>query len=287
MKKILTIIILVLIAGYTAFFPSIQGSQIPQEAFAHGGSNDECENGNDINPVNSNLATYTAPNGQIVTGVCIKAGNKPFGDGHSDILTNGTYDNGCFTVSGVGTQTVTVVRNFDSNTCQGISHIDVYVSSQPTNTPTITATPTITGTITPSGTITPTPTDYTTPTPTTFDCPDGQEYDSGLQICISCPGGGDCEVIIGSPTPTATISASPTPTATETPKDEPKNDLSSNDNPSSGSVGGASSSTQEVLGTSTFAPTGVFTQTISNAMLSIGALFTGIATILYAKKKKA
>ncbi|KXK08905.1 MAG: hypothetical protein UZ21_OP11001000464 [Microgenomates bacterium OLB22] len=45
---------------------------------AHGGRNDECNDGDDIAPINASLATYTAPLDQIVTGVCIKAGNTPF-----------------------------------------------------------------------------------------------------------------------------------------------------------------------------------------------------------------
>ena len=46
--------------------------------------------------------TYTAPSGFIVTGVCIKSGANMFGDNkHSDVLGNGTYENGCYEVSGV------------------------------------------------------------------------------------------------------------------------------------------------------------------------------------------
>jgi hypothetical protein len=76
----------------------------------------------------ANLVTYNAEAGYEVDGVCIKSGNNMFDpDKHSGVLDNGNYENECYTVAGVGTQTVTVTRNFESDNCQGISHIDVVV----------------------------------------------------------------------------------------------------------------------------------------------------------------
>ncbi len=66
--------------------------------------------------------------GNVAEGVCIKSGENMFnGNQHSQVLGNGTYENGCYQVSGVGTQEVTVARLKGGSDCQGISHIDVLV----------------------------------------------------------------------------------------------------------------------------------------------------------------
>jgi hypothetical protein len=84
-----------------------------------------------IAPVNGNLATFDAGAGNIVTGVCIKSGTP-----HSGPLGNGTigapFSANCYTVSGVGTQNVTVTRIGSGSDCQEISHIDVVVGQAPT-----------------------------------------------------------------------------------------------------------------------------------------------------------
>ncbi len=69
--------------------------------------------------------SYTVENDEIVTGVCIKSGSDSFEDSkHSGVLGNGTYED-CYTVSGVGTRTVTVIRIGEGPDCKAISHIDV------------------------------------------------------------------------------------------------------------------------------------------------------------------
>jgi hypothetical protein len=254
-------------------------------ASAHGGRNDECDNGNDIDPVNANLATYTAPANSIVTGVCIKAGNNPFGDGHSDALGNGSYENGCFTVAGVGTQTVVVTRNFSSNQCQGISHIDVYITgtqTDPTNTPTLTPTdvePTIT--LTPTEEPTPTegevdPTNTPTPTPTDDD---GRNID-----LTSTP------TPTGQPTATAAPTATPTagPTATPTPgaTGGGSNDTGGSTNGTSSSVSATTASVGQVLGATTLGATGSFGELLMNILFYTGIVFTTVGLISYANTKK-
>lgn len=78
------------------------------------------------------VATFDAGADNIVDGVCIKSGANMFGGNqHSNVLGNGTYENGCYKVEGVGTQTVTVTRLLSGPNCQGISHIDVIVSEAP------------------------------------------------------------------------------------------------------------------------------------------------------------
>ncbi len=127
------------------------------------------------------LATYSAPAGTIVTAVCIKSGANMFGAlKHSFPLQNGTYENGCYQVSGVGSGTVTVTRLLDGSSCQGISHIDAILgdaqvdpTSTPTATPTATPTPTLTATPTGTVTTTATPTGTSTSTTTTGSTPTG------------------------------------------------------------------------------------------------------------------
>jgi hypothetical protein len=94
-----------------------------------------------ISPASDDLATHTVAAGNVVTGVCIKAGQL-----HTGPLGNGTHF-ACYVVSGVGTQTVTVTRVGSGPDCQAISHIDVLFDRAtptpiPTNTPQATATAT-------------------------------------------------------------------------------------------------------------------------------------------------
>ena len=103
-----------------------------------------------------NIATYDAgPN--IVTGACIKSGSNMFDGGHSEVFTQDTANiEGCYTISGIGTSSVTVQRTGAAGpNCQGISHIDVLVAA-PTPTPT------------------PTPPPSPSPTPSPTEQPPGQ-----------------------------------------------------------------------------------------------------------------
>lgn len=254
----LIIVLVTFIFAFIALTQNPGGSVI-----ADGGPNDECENAQATSIVGTqNLVSYTAPSGQIVSGVCIKSGSGMFGDSHSESLTNGTYEvsGTCYTVSGVGTQTVTVTRNFDANTCKGISHIDVYYGSQPTNTPT--PTPTVTNT--------PTPTPTNTPTPTPGD-------ECRNQDCEATP----------TPTPTVTVTNTPTPTQ-GTPNTGGPGDGRS-DGLSDGRSDGRSSSPQkqgEVLGISTLPNTGNFASTIATIEEGIGAVIAATGILLYGKKSK-
>jgi hypothetical protein len=86
-----------------------------------------------INSTSDDLATFTAESGEVVTGVCIKAGNY-----HSDVITaNGAVAGTCFVVAGIGTPTVTVTRSGSSGECSGLSHIDVVTADAPTPTLTV------------------------------------------------------------------------------------------------------------------------------------------------------
>jgi len=65
--------------------------------------------------------TLTTGSTDIITEICIKAGNE---HPNSLITSNGVTGDGCYLVSGLGTPTVNVLRILSSNVCQGISHVD-------------------------------------------------------------------------------------------------------------------------------------------------------------------
>ncbi|MDP2673840.1 MAG: hypothetical protein Q8Q00_02925 [Dehalococcoidia bacterium] len=115
-----------------------------------------------ILPDSADQATYDAGS-DIVTGVCIKSGVNMWGGNHSSLFTSdATNILACYSVSGIGSSSVTVLRTgAPSSTCQAISHIDVIVE-----TPTPTSTPRPTPTPTPIPTPTPTPPAATSPTAT-------------------------------------------------------------------------------------------------------------------------
>lgn len=78
------------------------------------------------------VVTVDVGAGNIATGVCIKSGSNMFdGNKHSAVLGNGTYENECYKVEGVGTQSVSVTRIGKGKHCQGISHIDVVFGQLP------------------------------------------------------------------------------------------------------------------------------------------------------------
>ncbi len=170
------------------------------------GSPAECESPNANLTGNDSILSFTAPDGNIIDGVCIKSGNNMFTpDKHSTLLGNGTYENGCYQISGVGTSAVTVERiGTPSDTCQGLSHVDV-IYSIPSPTPA----PTVSPTAEPSSSPTPEPTPSPTPTPSAS----------------------------ATPSPTSTPSASPTSTTSSSTSDTSN---SSSPTENTGAVLGAS-----------------------------------------------
>lgn len=134
-RAILTIAgVFALIAGVTLGIAGMSDSQA-----SGNGSPAACETGVQATGDAASQA-YTAPNGEIVTAVCIKSGANMFGGNeHSGVLSaDGLYD-GCYTVSGVGTAAVAVTRGPESPMCQDISHVDIVLGpSNGTATPTVT-----------------------------------------------------------------------------------------------------------------------------------------------------
>lgn len=99
-------------------------------AHANGGKNDECEDAqvSSYESGGGSEMSYNASDGKVIDGVCIKSGNNMFGDKHSESLGNGTYEDGCYIVEGVGTSNLTVKRVKDGPNCQGLSHLDIFTS---------------------------------------------------------------------------------------------------------------------------------------------------------------
>jgi hypothetical protein len=79
--------------------------------------------------------TLTAPAGQVITTVAIKAGT-------ACITFNSDTTIGCYTVSGLGTPSVTVTRSGSGPTCKEISHIEFITSTAPPPPTTTTVTTT-------------------------------------------------------------------------------------------------------------------------------------------------
>ncbi len=111
-------------------------------AECNGGPTDSTQPGNQY--VIDGSSTPAVPTGEVVTDICIKSGTDTFGiDSHSGLITvDGTYGNdSCFTVSGIGTDTVTITRGA-TPTCKDISHIDFFTALPTTPTGTFKVTKT-------------------------------------------------------------------------------------------------------------------------------------------------
>ncbi len=163
--------------------------------------------------------TYTTSADKVISEIIIKSGVACI-----SFTSNGS--DGCYSVSGIGTQTVTIQRVGDGSTCQEISHVLIYtrIGNSPTPTKTPTNTPTNTPTDTPTNTPTDTPanTPTDTPTNTPTDTPTNTPVTKTPDIPNITPTPGTPEVTetpIYTPTdvPTETPTATPTNTSTETP----------------------------------------------------------------------
>jgi hypothetical protein len=88
---------------------------------------DTCPAGDSVkvDASNENTVSYTVTSPDIITAVCIKAGQTT----GLFIDTNGTYNN-CYTVTGLGGTTVTVTRIGSGPDCQGISHVRFYTEKK-------------------------------------------------------------------------------------------------------------------------------------------------------------
>lgn len=122
MKKI--ILGLILILGIGVFlFQTLPVSADQPEGTIH------CEDWNEKSIQGTdNEVEYTAPEGKVVSAVCVKRGNS-----HTPWFTN-MNPGGCYLVTGIGTQSVTVTKNEvgnDEQNCKDISHIDIQWENAP------------------------------------------------------------------------------------------------------------------------------------------------------------
>ena len=100
------------------------------------GTSNQCKTG-EVAAGTAISQTYAADDGEVVAGVCIKSGVSI---GHTEVLGNGLHENGCYSVSGVGTQSVTVELVGDpSPDCQDISHVDVLTTEPVDECPEVSA----------------------------------------------------------------------------------------------------------------------------------------------------
>jgi hypothetical protein len=172
---------------------------------AKGGATQQCDAA-----IKDERAPYTgsAPDGQVITSVCVKAGQQAIPL---------TASSSCYLVDGLNTQSATVSRNpAGGSSCKDISYVTFTAASPtPTPTPTDVATPTPTNTPTDTPTTTPTGTPTDTPTPTATTTPTNTPTDTPTPTPTNTP--------TDTPTPTATATPTntPTPTATPTPTSTP------------------------------------------------------------------
>jgi hypothetical protein len=130
--KMLVLSALMSVGFLVAFFGGGILSSSP--ALAQGAGN--CLDGANKVENPGDTETLTAPAGQVITTVAIKAGNPCI-----TFTTDGTM--GCYTVEGIGTPSVTVTRSGSGPTCKEISHIEFITSTAPP--PPTTTTTTTTG----------------------------------------------------------------------------------------------------------------------------------------------
>ena len=109
----------------------VLGTVTSQFAFADGGGPPACEGTPTDDWAEPEMSImYDAGAGNTIDEICIKSGSNSFGsDNHSGVISvDGTYGDGdvantCYSVSGLGTQKVTVTETGAAG-CKNISHVD-------------------------------------------------------------------------------------------------------------------------------------------------------------------
>lgn len=104
----------------------------------------------------------------------IKAGSQNQGDACFEFVVDG--DDGCYSVTGLGTATASATKIGSGKDCKDISHVewfaeDINVPSTPTPEPSLDPSPSATPNSTPSPSIDPTATPSATPSPTPQSTP--------------------------------------------------------------------------------------------------------------------
>ena len=103
----------------------------PSSAVPGGGTGNCAPAGSTVTKVENpgDEYTFTAPEGDTVSAVYLKAGR--------DCITfTGDFADDCYTVSGIGTNEVTVERTGSGRECKEISHLEFVTTTEPTTTTT-------------------------------------------------------------------------------------------------------------------------------------------------------
>jgi hypothetical protein len=135
--KMLVLSALMSVGFLVAFFGGGVLSSSP--ALAQDGGKGNCLGGDATKTPDDpgDTVILTAPAGQVITTVAIKAGTPCF------TFTEDGSVPGCYTVEGIGTSSVTVTRIGSGPDCKEISHIEFITSTGPP--PPTTTTTTTTG----------------------------------------------------------------------------------------------------------------------------------------------
>ena len=235
--------------------------------------------------------SYNLDDDNVIGGICIKSGVNMFDDSHSGILGNGIFEDGCYTISGIGTKSVDVKKNFDTPQCQDLSHIEIYKGlispiDTPIPTPEIPATGPINPTPIPTIEPTPEPTVELTPIPTAEPTPQETPEPTIEPTAI--------------PTSEPTVEPNAEPTSTPVPTDIPENTLQPTNNPentpvptntntpSNNNPTSTPAPTGQVLGWTPFAETGGFENTLiaAGGVIIAFGLYGFITQTHKSKKKK-
>ncbi len=192
--------------------------------------------------------------GYTIDQICVKGGQNM-------ITYNSNGSDGCWSVSGIGTQTASAVKVGQGSTCKDISHASFHRIVVPTVTPTLTLTPTLTPTVTPVPTNIPSVVPSTSPTLT------------------KTPTSNEDPSITPSATPTITV----TPTPTNTPQGG-TSDSSTSSNSSSSTTQAILSTSTEVAGVSTLASTGGIIESLMNSVFISGLLTFAFGLKRHGKK---
>lgn len=175
------------------------------------------------------VVNFDAGSGNIVTGVCIKSGSNMFGGNqHSTLITaNGTVENGCYTISGIGTQFLTVTRNLSSSNCQGISHLDIEIEPVASPSPSPSPSPSVSPSPSPSASSSPSP----SPNPSASPSPSPSVSPSPSPSPTPSPSPSPTPYPSPSPTPNPSPSPSPSPSPTPYPTPTPSPSVSPTPSP--------------------------------------------------------
>jgi hypothetical protein len=170
LKVVSTMVLVVTVGAITAGLSMTATSAAPGDNQGHCGEyTPEAGYAGKLEKNDSGLYEFTYS--QPIVSVFIKAGSTQSTTDSCMLFTaNGVTANGCYTISGLGTDTVTIVNNKTNDPslkeCKDISHIEYYFAVEVTVTPT--STPVATTTVVPTTTVAPTATPIvTTVVPTT------------------------------------------------------------------------------------------------------------------------